>query len=104
MEAPVHQKLDDLWSAADRFYMLQALALAAQAREKGEIPVGAVVVAGGEVVGEGFNQPICDLRTQPRMPKSWLCGRLRFEPKTTGCPARLFMSRWSPARCVLGRW
>ncbi len=38
--------------------MRQALALAAEGRRRGEVPVGAVVVLGGEVVGAGFNQPI----------------------------------------------
>jgi tRNA(adenine34) deaminase len=35
-----------------------ALELAGQARQRGEVPVGAVVVSGGTVIGEGFNQPI----------------------------------------------
>lgn len=39
-------------------WMRRALALAAQAGEQGEVPVGAVVVVDGEVVGEGWNQPI----------------------------------------------
>ena len=39
-------------------WMTRALALAAEAEAQGEVPVGAVVVIGGEVVGEGFNQPI----------------------------------------------
>lgn len=38
--------------------MTRALALAAEAEAQGEVPVGAVVVIDGEVVGEGFNQPI----------------------------------------------
>lgn len=38
--------------------MKQALALAEQAAEKGEVPVGAVVVANDEVIGRGFNCPI----------------------------------------------
>jgi tRNA(adenine34) deaminase len=38
--------------------MRAALAQAAEARRRGEVPVGAVVVLGGEVIGEGFNQPI----------------------------------------------
>ncbi len=38
--------------------MRQALALAARAAESGEVPVGALVVVDGEVVGEGWNQPI----------------------------------------------
>jgi len=39
-------------------FMQTALALAEQARHLGEVPVGAVVVLDGRVVGEGFNQPI----------------------------------------------
>jgi tRNA(adenine34) deaminase len=35
-----------------------ALDLAAEAGRVGEVPVGAVVVVDGEVVGRGFNQPI----------------------------------------------
>jgi tRNA(adenine34) deaminase len=39
-------------------FMRRALALAEQAAREGEVPVGAVVVYQGEVVGEGYNQPI----------------------------------------------
>jgi len=39
-------------------WMQRALALAARAAESGEVPVGALVVVDGEVVGEGWNQPI----------------------------------------------
>ena len=39
-------------------WMTRALALAAEAESQGEVPVGALVVIDGEVVGEGFNQPI----------------------------------------------
>lgn len=42
----------------DTDYMQQALELAAQAAAAGEVPVGAVVVHEGMVVGRGFNQPI----------------------------------------------
>lgn len=42
----------------DTDYMQQALDLAAQAAAAGEVPVGAVVVHEGVVVGRGFNQPI----------------------------------------------
>ncbi|MFN7978050.1 MAG: tRNA adenosine(34) deaminase TadA [Vicinamibacterales bacterium] len=38
--------------------MTRALALAAEAEAQGEVPVGALVVIDGGVVGEGFNQPI----------------------------------------------
>jgi tRNA(adenine34) deaminase len=39
-------------------YMRLALGQAARARDAGEVPIGAVVVLDGRVVGEGFNQPI----------------------------------------------
>jgi tRNA(adenine34) deaminase len=38
--------------------MRRALACAAHAAARGEVPVGAVVVQGGAIIGEGFNQPI----------------------------------------------
>ncbi len=39
-------------------FMRRALGEARQAQASGEVPVGAVVVVGGAVVGSGFNQPI----------------------------------------------
>jgi len=42
----------------DESFMRHALALAATGAGLGEVPVGAVVVLGGAVVGEGYNQPI----------------------------------------------
>lgn len=42
---------DDAW-------MSEALTLARQAGATGEVPVGALVVREGEIVGRGFNQPI----------------------------------------------
>ena len=38
--------------------MRRALELARRAGEEGEVPIGAVVALGGEVVGEGWNRPI----------------------------------------------
>lgn len=39
-------------------WMTRALDLALRAQEHGEVPVGAVVVLDGELVGEGYNQPV----------------------------------------------
>ncbi|MGA0033756.1 MAG: tRNA adenosine(34) deaminase TadA [Burkholderiales bacterium] len=39
-------------------FMLEALLLAAQAAAAGEVPVGAVVVKDGTIIGRGYNQPI----------------------------------------------
>ena len=38
--------------------MRHALALARDAESAGEVPVGAVLVADGQIVGEGWNRPI----------------------------------------------
>ncbi len=45
-------------SADDVRYMTEALALARSGAEHDEVPVGAVVVIDGQVIGRGFNQPI----------------------------------------------
>ena len=45
-------------TAVHEAWMRQALALAARAGESGEVPVGALVILDGVVVGEGWNQPI----------------------------------------------
>jgi len=39
-------------------WMRRALALADRAADEGEVPVGAIVVLEGELVGEGWNEPI----------------------------------------------
>ncbi len=40
----------------DKLYMQEALRLAEQAAQEGEVPVGCVVVRGGEIVGRGRNR------------------------------------------------
>jgi tRNA(adenine34) deaminase len=42
----------------DQNFMREALALAAEGAVLGEVPVGAVLVLGGAVIGRGFNCPI----------------------------------------------
>lgn len=42
----------------DEFFMREALSLARSAECLGEVPVGAVVVCEGKIVGRGFNSPI----------------------------------------------
>ena len=44
--------------AGDEDFMREALALAARAAEAGEVPVGAVVVREGRVIGRGYNRPV----------------------------------------------
>ena len=43
-------------------FMREALALAQKAKKRGEVPIGAVVVADGKVIGRGYN-----LRTRLQM-------------------------------------
>jgi tRNA(adenine34) deaminase len=45
-------------SARDRRFMAMAQAAAENARRAGEVPVGAVIVRGDEVIATGFNHPI----------------------------------------------
>jgi tRNA(Arg) A34 adenosine deaminase TadA len=42
----------------DERFMREALALAGQGASLGEVPVGAVLVQDGEIIGRGFNCPI----------------------------------------------
>jgi tRNA(adenine34) deaminase len=39
-------------------FMRRALELAGLGEKEGEVPVGAVVVLNGEIIGEGYNRPI----------------------------------------------
>jgi tRNA(adenine34) deaminase len=42
----------------DQAYMRRAIELAREAQAAGEVPVGAVIVRGNEIIGEGCNRPI----------------------------------------------
>lgn len=44
--------------AIHEHFMRRAIELARQAEALGEVPVGCVIVRDGEIIGEGFNQPI----------------------------------------------
>ena len=45
-------------SHPDEYWMAQALVLAEQGADSGEVPVGAVLVRNDEALGEGWNRPI----------------------------------------------
>ena len=45
----------------DQYFMMLALEQGQLAYDAGEVPVGAVVVQDGEVIGRGYNQPITSL-------------------------------------------
>lgn len=73
---------------ADKFYMNIALELAAEAAAAGEVPVGAVVVRDGEVLGRGWNRPIstCDATAHAEIvairEASRACGNYRLPDAT----------------------
>lgn len=48
----------ELFTSQDYIWMTAALDLAKRAADLGEVPVGAVLVHEGQIIGEGFNQPI----------------------------------------------
>lgn len=50
--------MQDADSSLDVAWMERALTLAEAARAEGEVPVGALVVRDGEVLGEGWNRPV----------------------------------------------
>lgn len=51
---------DPLRAALDEYWMARALMLAETAAERGEVPVGALVVQDGVELGAGWNRPIGD--------------------------------------------
>jgi tRNA(adenine34) deaminase len=46
-------------SAAAEYWMREALEEARKAEAAGEVPVGAVILLNGKIVGRGHNNPIC---------------------------------------------
>ena len=46
------------WSLQDISWMQAALRLAKQGAERGEVPVGAILVHDQQIIGQGFNEPI----------------------------------------------
>jgi tRNA(adenine34) deaminase len=49
-----------LKTVSDEFWMEEALRAAQRALEAGEVPVGAVIVHAGEIVGRGWNRNLTD--------------------------------------------
>jgi tRNA(adenine34) deaminase len=58
MEAVIESSQNFLATIEDEKWMQRALLLTGAAAAADEVPVGAVIVRDGEIIGEGFNQPI----------------------------------------------
>lgn len=55
---PAGNDVMSIGTDTDELFMRRALALGACAEAEGEVPVGAVLVSGGQVIGEGWNRCI----------------------------------------------
>lgn len=100
----------------DTDYMRRALELARRAEAADEVPVGALVVLGGAIVGEGWNRPISDcdptahaemlaLRAAGAAARSYRLGGATLYVTLEPCPmcmAALVHARI--ARVVFGAW
>ena len=83
-------------------YMKAALKLAQKAADEGEVPVGAVVVCDGKIVGRGRNRREtkknalhhAEIEAIEKACKSWAAG---------GCTAAICTLRSSRARCAQAR-
>ena len=85
-------------------FMREALALAREAEAAGEVPVGAVVVVDGAVVGRGRNAPIATHDPTAHAEMLALARRPRRPSAITGWSRPRCTPRWSPARCARARW
>lgn len=98
----------------DESFMRRAIELARRAEAEGEVPVGAVVVLDGEVVGEGWNRPIaaCDPTAHAEIQALRSASSLKKNYRLTGatlyvtlepcdmCVGAMFHAR--VARCIFG--
>ena len=105
-------------------WMRRALELAARAEAVGEVPVGALVVRDGEVLGEGWNQPVAlsdptahaeilALRTAAQKIGDYRLGGATLYVTLEPCPmcaaaiahariARLVFGAWDPRQGAAG--
>ena len=109
---------------SDADWMRQALTLAARAEAEGEVPVGALVVRDGQVLGEGWNQPVAlrdptahaeilALRTAAQKVGDYRLGGATLYVTLEPCPmcaaaiaharvARLVFGAWDPRQGAAG--
>jgi tRNA(adenine34) deaminase len=84
----------------DQAFMLAALEQARQAQAAGEVPVGAVVVKDGEIIGAGFNAPISchDPSAHAEMQALRAAGKALGNYRLPGC--ELYVTLEPCAMCV----
>ena len=86
--------------ADDQTFMLAALEQARAAQATGEVPVGAVLVRDGEIVGSGFNAPISchDPSAHAEMQALRAAGKALAKYRLPGCT--LYVTLEPCAMCV----
>jgi tRNA(adenine34) deaminase len=84
----------------DEKHMRQALAQARRAGDRGEVPVGAVVVSGGKVLGRGYNRPVnqSDPTAHAEIVAIRKAGRLRGNYRLNDC--ELYVTLEPCAMCL----
>jgi len=100
----------------DETWMRRALELALRAEAEGEVPVGALVVRDGELLGEGWNRPIAAhdptahaeilaLRAAAAKASDYRLGGATLYVTLEPCPmCAAAMSHARIARLVFGAW
>jgi tRNA(adenine34) deaminase len=86
--------------SGDEAFMREALELAARAAGAGEVPVGAVVVKDGRVIGRGYNRPIssCDPTAHAEIVALRDAAAAEKNYRLTGC--ELYVTLEPCAMCV----
>ena len=86
------------FSEEDLSFMRRALQLAEHAARLGEVPVGAVLVENGLIIGEGWNAPICNHDASHHAEVAAIRDACRAVHN--GFLTQLFMSPWSHVLCA----
>lgn len=101
---------------SDLDWMRRALALAGRAAAEGEVPVGALVVRNGELLGEGWNRPVAQndptahaeivaLRAAAQKAGDYRLGGATLYVTLEPCPmCAAAMAHARIARLVFGAW
>ena len=85
--AELHKVLTEAMKKDAEYFMKIALNLAARAEERGEVPVGAVLVRDGRIIGRGGNAPIgnCDPTAHAEMVALRRAGKKIGAYRLNGC-------------------
>ena len=89
---------------SDESFMREALAEARKAADEGEVPVGAVVVLGGEVIGRGHNRREAHQNPLAHAELEAIAQAASALKQLATYRLHVSMRRWSLAPCARGPW